>query len=144
MYVKCLEQAIYAHTGGDWETCRTLNPSWDNVATAIGCLDKFERPYVFLWATDEEDAMNHDDSSVLEIMGGAGDYWLAGTMHGYFQRRLCFPGRGSSEVAVWTSDQGFADAEKHICDNLEVVLQITRYYFDNGAFDPSQPWESIP
>jgi hypothetical protein len=50
------------------------------------------------------------------------------------------PERGDEEVAVWTSDQGFADAERHICRDLEAVIRAARYYDEHGGFDPSLPW----
>ena len=47
----------------------------------------------------------------LTIMGGEGVYWLALSAGKYDQLRLFDPNKGSHEIKVWTSDQGFADEE---------------------------------
>ena len=79
----------------------------------------------------------------MEIMGGEGACWLAVTAEGGpFQRRLLDPAGGDEEVQVWTSDQGFADAERHICRDVEAVVRAARYYADHGGPDPSLPWEA--
>ena len=77
----------------------------------------------------------------VEVMGGDGAYWLAGTFGGYFQRRLDYPERGEQAVEVWTSDQGFADTERHVCRDVEAAIRAARYYAERGGFDPSLRWE---
>lgn len=43
---------------------------------------------------------------------------------------------------VWTSDQGFADAERHICRDVEAVVRAAKHYCEHsGELDPSLPWE---
>ena len=44
-------------------------------------------------------------------------------------------------MMVWTSDQGFGDAERHICRDIEVAVRAARYYAETGGFDPSVLWE---
>ena len=65
----------------------------------------------------------------------------AGSFDGYFQRRFLNPEGGDEDVLVWTSDQGFGDAARHICRDIEVVLRAARYYAENGGFDPAVTWE---
>ena len=144
MHIKCLDRTIYGPNGRGWKSHKTPAPAWAEIEFAVRALDQFQHPFIHLWAADDEQSQNYDDSDVLEIMGGLNAYWLAGTMNGFFQRRLHYPEFGTTEIPVWTSDQGFADAEKHICRDIDVVLQITRYYHDNGTFDPSIQWEPNP
>lgn len=144
MHVKCLDYTEYGPTGWGWKSHKLPDPSWDDVDQAIRRLDRFQYPFLHLWSTDDESKQNYDDCGVFEIMGGKGTYWLAGTFDGYFQRRLDYPERGEVEVDVWESDQGFADAERHICRDIEKVIQSAKYYFENGGFDPSLNWESMP
>jgi hypothetical protein len=141
VHVMCLEFVVYAPSAWDWKSHKIANPSWDEIEHAIRRLDCHEHPWLFLWATQDETKQNHNDGELLEIMGGKGSYWIAGTFDGYFQRRLDCPDKGEQEVAVWTSDQGFADAERHICRDVELVLNAAKFYYNHGGFDPSLTWD---
>jgi hypothetical protein len=140
MHVKCLDYIVYGPTGWGWKCHKVPNPSWGEVEQAIRRLDRFEYPSVSLWATEDQSKHNYDEGELFEVMGGKGAYWLAGTFEGYFQRRLDYPEQGEAEVPVWTSDQGFADAERHICHDIEAVIRAARYYYEQGGFDPSLKW----
>jgi hypothetical protein len=142
MHVKCLDYTVYGPTGWGWKSHKVANPSWEDVEKAIRRLDCFEYPFLHLWTTEDESKHTYDDGGLFEIMGGNGAWWLAGTFDGYFQRRLDYPEQGEAEVAVWTSDQGFADAERHICHDVEVAIRAARYFYDHGDFDPSLKWGS--
>lgn len=140
MHVKCLEYIVYGPSGWGWKSHKVLHPCWDDVEKAIRRLNRFEFPYPLLWATDDEKMHSHNDGCLLEVMGGEGSYWLAGTFDGHFQRRLDYPDQGEAETEVWTSDQGFADAERHICHDVEAVIRAAHFFCVHGGFDPSLPW----
>jgi hypothetical protein len=141
MHVKCLEYVVYGPTGWGWKSHKIWNPSWDEIDHAIRRLDRFCYPFAWLWATEDERKQTIDGTGeLLEVVGGEGVYWLACSMDGYFQRRIDYPERGEAEVAVWTSDQGLSDAERHICRDLEAVIRAARYYCEHGGFDPSLQW----
>ncbi len=141
MHVKCLEWIVYGPSGRGWKSEKICFPLWSDIETAVRRLDRFRYPFAFLWETEEEDKQTIDGiGQVLEIMGGEGAWWLAGSFEGYFQRRIDYPERGEQEVLVWTSDQGFADAERHICRDIEVVVEAARYFADHGGFDPALQW----
>jgi hypothetical protein len=114
MHVKCLEWVVYGPTGWGWKAHKLWHPAWDDIELAIRRLDRFQHPFAWLWHTEDESKQTIDGTGeVLEVMGGEGVWWLAGSFEGYFQRRIDYPERGEQEVQVWTSDQGFADAERH-------------------------------
>jgi hypothetical protein len=95
-----------------------------------------------LWATEDESKHTIDGAGeLLEVMGGKGIYWLAGSFDEHFQRRLDYPERGETLVPIWTSDQGFDDARRHTCEDIEAVIKAARYYYEHGGFDPSLKWE---
>jgi len=145
MYVKCLDWVIYAPTGWDWKSHKLWQPAWDDIDCAIRRLDRFQYPFVWLWGTEDESKHALDGTAeVLQIVGGEGVWWLAGSFEERFQRRIDYPERGEREVQVWTSDQGFADAERHICRDIEVVVHAARYYAEHGGFDPTLRWEEGP
>src|SRR5258707_1203541 len=146
MHVQVLEYIEYPD--GNKEPYRShsvLYPSWEEIEAAIRRLDQHRFPFLFLWPTTDE-ALHEitgacEECEVFEVMGGEGGWWLAGTFDGYFQRRIDYPERGEQEVDVWTSDQGFADAARHICRDIEAVIRAAHYYAEQGGFDPSLSWE---
>ena len=143
MHAKVLDVVEYAEDGMRHRTSKTVHPAWGEIEAAIRRLDRFRFPFLFLWPT--EDAKKHfvdGYCEVFEVMGGEGVYWDAGSFDGYFQRRYLNPEGGKKDITVWTSDQGFGAAEKHICRDIEVVLRAARYYAEHGGFDPSVSWES--
>lgn len=141
MKVRVLEYIEYP-PGEHWRAVKVPGPTWADIEAAIRRLDRHRFPFLFLWpSADEAEHEVSGDYDAFEVMGGQGVWWLAGTFGGYFQRRLDFPGRGGQEVPVWTSDQGFADADRHICRDVEAVVRAARYFAEHGGFDPSLPWE---
>lgn len=141
MHIKCLEWVVYGPTGWGWKAEKVWYPTWDVVEQAIRRLDQFRYPFVWLWETEDESQQAIDGiGQLLEVMGGEGVWWLAGSFEGYFQRRLDYPERGEQEVRIWTSDQGYGDAERHVCRDIEAVVRAARYYADHGGFDPSLQW----
>jgi hypothetical protein len=78
----------------------------------------------------------------LDIMGGPGAYWFAGSFKGHFQRRYANATGGSVKIEVWTSDQGFAAEERYICKEIQVVIRAARFFAEFGDFDPSVTWEN--
>jgi hypothetical protein len=144
MHVKVLEYVEYPPDGRPWQSTKVSDPSLADVEAAIRRLDRHRFPCLFLWPSAEKH--EHElsgDYDAFEVMGGGGAYWLAGTFGGYFQRRLDYPERGEREVVVWTSDQGFADAERHICRDVEAAVRAARYYAEYGGFDSSLRWEDV-
>ena len=128
---------MYTDGGRSWHTQSVGSPTWPVIEEAIRRLDKYSRPFLFLRLSGAQG----DEEERLEVMGGDGDYWIAGSFNGYSQRRLMNRRGSDAEVQVWKSDQGYADADRHICHDAEVVLRIARYFFDHADFDPSVEWE---
>jgi hypothetical protein len=139
MPVKCLTSVVYGETGEDWHFEKTFNPSWDAIVAAIDQLDKFRYPWVWLFIGDEE-----EDASVdcLTIMGGGGVYWLGLSAGRYEQLRLFDPSKGSDDVQLWISDQGFADQEMYVTYDRQLVLRIARHFGETGEPLAEAMWES--
>ena len=135
--VQRLDVCVYEADGSYHEEF-VRNPSWSDVDAAIRRLDKHAYPFLFLQLrADPQD----DPGERFEIMGGHGDYWIAGSFGRYSQRRYTNPSGGTHEVTVWTGDQGFGDRDCYICHDQRKGLQAARYFFDRGDFDPSLTWE---
>jgi hypothetical protein len=134
--IRVLEYITYEDDGWTWRPHEVADPSWEQIEAAVRRLDRFRHPFLFLRLREDM-----PDEDRLEVMGGDGAWWVARTFGGHLQRRLVNPEGGDEEVRVWTSDQGFADEGRFVCENIEVVLQVTRYFAEHGDFDPSVAWE---
>lgn len=134
--VRQLDVTVYTNGGRSWHVETTAAPTWSVVEQAVRRLDKFSHPFLFMCLSETEEADER-----LEIMGGSGDYWIAGDFDGFWQRRIVNPNGSDERVMVWTSDQAFGDDDRHICHDLEVVVRAARYFFDHRYFDPSLTWE---
>ena len=139
MPVKCLTIVVYGPTGWGWHLEETLNPTWDEIVTSIDRLEKFRYPWVWLFIGDETDDCMVD---CLTIMGGEGVYWLALSAGKHEQLRLFDPNKGSHEIKLWTSDQGFADEEKYVTYDRELVLKIAKHFGETGEPLPEAQWET--
>lgn len=142
--VRVLETWTYEPDGRRRKPERVTDPSWDQIESAIRRLDGRERPILFLWASDDPTLQMVDEfSERLEVLGGAGVYWLAGTFGGYFQRVLLDSAAGSEEVELYPPriEQGFAAPARHVTREVEHVLRAARHYAECGGFEPSLSWK---
>ncbi len=139
MPIRTLTMVVYDESGRDWHLEKTRDPRWDEIVIAIQRLDKFRYPWVWLFIGDED-----EDASVdcLTVMGGDGIYWLGLTAGKYDQLRLLDPDKGTEEVELWTSDQGFADEERYITRDLDLVLSAAKHFGETGEPLPDATWES--
>ena len=139
MPVRCLTIVVYGETGKDWHFEQTADPTWEEIVASIYRLDKFRYPWVWLFIGDED-----EDASVacLTVMGGDGVYWLGLTAGKYDQLRLFDPNKGTQEVELWTSDQGFADQEAYVTYDIDLVLRIAKHFGETGEPLPEAMWES--
>ena len=130
---------VYGETGREWHFDKVRNPTWDEIVTSIRRLDKFRYPWVWLFIGDED-----EDASVdcLTVMGGEGVYWLGLTAGKYDQLRLFDPNKGTDEVELWTSDQGFADQERHVTHDIDLVFHIVKHFGKTGEPLPEAAWEA--
>ena len=138
MPVRCLTIVIYGETGWGWHLEKTFNPAWDEIVASIDRLDKFRYPWVLLFIGDETENASVD---CLTIMGGEDVYWLALSAGKYDQLRLFDPTKGSHEIELWTSDQGFAEEEVYVTYDRELVLRIAKYFGETGEPLPDAMWE---
>jgi hypothetical protein len=136
--LRCLSFVVYDDSGWGWQSEKIANPTWDQVVTSIRRLDKFHYPSVLLFIGD-----NDEDPTVdcLTIMGGEGVYWVALSAGKYDQLRLFDPDKGSKEVALWESDQGYSDHEFHVTYDIDLILRIARHFVETGEPLPQATWE---
>src|SRR5947207_632829 len=124
MAVTCLTKVIY-DDARSWHSEKITAPTWEDVEVSIRCLDKFYYPWALLFIGDDHDDMTAD---CLRVMGGEGVWWVSLCAGKYDQLRLFDANKGSQEVQLWTSDQGFADYEFHVTDDIQLVLRIAKYF----------------
>ena len=140
MPVRCLTRVVYGDSGKDWHFEKTFNPTWNEIVASVDRLDTFHYPWVWLFIGDED-----EDASVdcLTIMGGDGVFWLGLSAGKYEQLRLFDPTKGSHEVQLWTSDQGFVDQEMFVTYDRELVLGIAKHFGETGEPLPEASWEPV-
>ncbi|MDY3555828.1 hypothetical protein R5W24_004974 [Gemmata sp. JC717] len=144
MHVRVVETWAYHSDGRRRAPEKVTAPTWEQIEAAIRRLDGLERPILFLWASDDPALQMVDEfSERLEVLGGAGVWWLAGTFGGYFQRRLLDPVRGPEEVELYPRqvELGFGAPARHVTRDIGQVLLAARHYAEHGGFEPALPWE---
>lgn len=144
MKVRTLEMWPYESNGRRLKPVKIDEPTWAEIEAAIRQLDGLKHPILFLWANADPALQMMDEfSERLEVLGGAGVYWVAGTFQGYFQRQLLDPTAGLEDVELYppSIEQGFGAPARHITRDVAQVLEVSRYYADQGGFDPSASWE---
>lgn len=117
-------------------------PTWAQIESAIRELDKHSRPFVVLAPVIDEAERFNGESDFFEIMGGSGDYRVAGTIHGYWQRRAMNANGDDTEIELWTSDQGFSSPSRFVIHDLDTVLSAAKYYYERNGFAPTLEWEN--
>jgi hypothetical protein len=135
-----LETIVYPDGGPGWHTERTAGADWVHIEEAIRRLDRCSYPFLFLGIESSFDGRHY--RKWLRITGGQGEYGLSGSngeegrYYHYVDERRSF-----NYVEIWTSDQGASYDERHLCNDIEVVLRVARYFTETGQLDPSVAWE---
>lgn len=106
------------------------SPEWERVSAAIRKMDDGEYPIVQLSWDDVESCF--DDESSFNIIGGDGVGFAIFEMNGWQFEDL----DGSDEdVRLWQSDQGYFCKRRNIIADVDVVLKLTKVYFETGSYD---------
>ncbi len=139
MPVRCMSYVEYDERGWGWHMEKVANPTWGQVVGSIRQLDKFRYPWVWLFIGE-----NEEDATVdcLTVMGGDGVYRVGLSAGKHDQLRLFDPDKGSHEVELWTSDQGFSDSEFHTTNDIELVLRIAKHFAETGEPLSEATWEA--
>jgi hypothetical protein len=119
---------------GPYTTEELLGPTWADVERHMREMDPFSQPIVFLQQRPGETGCD-----CMSINGGGDTFHVSAQRDGDWLQAVNVD-RGSKEVEVWTSDQGFA-TQARFTWSLESALKWARKYFDQGVLDPTIPWE---
>jgi hypothetical protein len=96
-------------------------------------MDPFGQPIVFL-----QQRPGDSESDCMAINGGADTFHVQVARDGDWAQAVNAE-RGTEEVEVWTSDQGFT-TEARFTWSLDSTLKLARRYFEDGVLDPGIPW----
>ena len=138
MLVKLLSIFEYDESGRICKEACVEDPTWEQIEASARRLDKFRFPFVWLFLSK---GTTEERIPEFEIVGGNGDYCIACSISGYHERRYCDPTLGNEEIDLWTSDQGASAPAKHVLHDIAIVLEVAKYFCDEGDFCPSIPWE---
>jgi hypothetical protein len=119
---------------GPWTKDESLDPTWADVEGHIRQMHPFAQPIVFLQQRQDD-----TESDCMAINGGAAAFHVQALRQGKWLQAVNVE-RGTEEVEVWTSDQGFT-TQARFTWSLESTLKLARKYFDEAALDDTVPWE---
>lgn len=137
MALALLDATEYPSHDGSWRTIETPDPDWHAIEEAIRRLDRYQWPFVWLHTVPPVDG--EEPKHALNIMGGKGEYYLFLSEDGG-ETAYVDVGRGDAAIRIWESDQGSTMPEYLLCNDLERVLSIARYFAERGELDPSAAW----
>lgn len=139
MWVILLDEMHYPPGGSHWHTVQTPKPSWRAIEAAIRRLDRDEWPYI--WLHTAEPVEGEMPENGLCIMGGRGEYslflWKDGGEIHYLDAS-----RSDAPIRIWESDQGSVRRERHLCNDLSLVLTIARRFAESAELHSAVRWEA--
>jgi hypothetical protein len=114
-----------------WRSVEIRSPDWEDVSAAIRQMDDNEYPLVEMsWANMDDGDV---DEESLHIVGGGASGFAMTNFTGEW--RFEDPDGGDEEVRLWQSDQGYFCKRRNIIADVDVVLKITKVYFETGSYD---------
>jgi hypothetical protein len=116
----------------------TRGPRWTDIKTAVSRLDRDEWP--FIWLHTEEPPKDDMPNNMFCVMGGRGEYDLCLYRDGD-EIRYFDASRSDEDIRIWESDQGLWARHKNLCNDLSLVLEITRHFAETGELHPGFVWE---
>jgi hypothetical protein len=138
MHVILLEAIHYPPDGSTWRSLKTSNPDWTAIEEAVRRLDRDEWP--FIWLHTEEPLEYDMPNNMFCVMGGRGEYNLAlygGGGEFHYRDNL----RSDEVIRIWESDQGSYVSYNNLCNDLLLVMEITRRFVERGELHPDVAWE---
>jgi len=136
MLITKLEATWYLSRWGNWQTIDYPNPDWDTIQFWIECLDRDEIPFINLLI---EQTPGDEGEFILVVVGGYGEYLFEFYDRGHL---LCYrdDSRSDRVVSIWKSDQGCFVSEKYLCNDIELVFIVVRYFAETGKAFPGVNW----
>jgi hypothetical protein len=133
--IERLDRACVRDNGWEEYTLSQAAPSWQQIEDAIRALDRRAFVSVMLQLT----AGRGD----LYILGGRGRFAMECRIVGELDRYYCdrTNPNGEERDQIWESNQGAFLEEKYLCDDIQKVLRIVRYFTRRGRPYPWVYWE---
>jgi hypothetical protein len=132
MSIHRLESTLYI-SSYSWHNKTINHPDWETVKQTILQMDKFYRPIVVLVLENANTLCLNGDKDAWHIQK------YEAKIDTYSE--AVNPRGDDTEVAVWTSDQGFSTTWQHAFNDREKVLEIANYVYNTGEFPPFLTWE---
>lgn len=137
MKIVLLEVIHYPPRNAPYRVIDTPDPEWPAIEAAIRRLDRDEWPHVHLHAVMPVEGREAIDD--LTVMGGRGEYSVF-RCHGTDEIHYEDASRGKATIRIWESDQGSVLEERSLCNDVERVLAIARYYAERAELHPDATW----
>jgi hypothetical protein len=117
------------------------NPSWEDIEAALRRLNAEEYEGVLLHLNDHR--AGEPATDYLGVFGGPAGYLVLWTRPGAKGAVLVdsTQPKGQEPVPVAQHDQGIWVSPRQVCRDLELIVQVARYFADTGQRLPSSAWE---
>ncbi len=142
MSILVLEAFHYPNPGNPrfgWQSIQTRQPNWLDIETAIRRLDRDEWP--FLWLHTEEPPEADFPNNMFCVMGGRGEYDLC-LYRDEHEIHYQNANRNDEIIPIWESDQGLDACLKNLCNDLPLVLELTRWFVDREELHSGVTWKT--
>jgi hypothetical protein len=138
MRVERLTRQCIKDNGWEEYALTDTQPTWQQIEDAVRALDRYQWVSVLLELAEEQGS--------LDVFGGRGKFAIECCMAGELDRSYCDESKpnGNEEVRIWESNQGADMEEKYVCDDIDLVLKVARYFAEQGKPYPRVYWEQYP
>lgn len=135
MLVERLDRECIKDDGWGEYTLSQPDPSWQQISDAISALDRYRFVSVLLHLRGSR--------GTLEVFGGRGKFAIECHIPEELDRQYCEETKpnGEERVRIWESNQGADLEEKYLCDDIERVFRIAKYFAERGRPYPRVRWE---
>ncbi len=138
MSIRLMKVFEYDGTGRNCAQSDALDPPWEQIEKVIRRLDKFRFPFVWFFQSER---LTENAIPDFEVMGGDGEYSIAGTSRGGKRQWFFDPSHGNDQIDLWLSDQGTSLEANRVCYDVNQVLVAVRCFNESGEFAPEIGWK---
>ena len=108
---------------------------------------KLDRRFFFEVSLTLENNLQGETQGMLTIQGGTGKYSVRGILAGQRLTRSYFDpqkvGTGLAQIVIWEGTSGSYLEEEDLCDDVEQVLRMARYFAEQGTLLPDVKWRCV-
>ena len=134
----CVLEVIRYPPDSEWKSTEIDNPRWEDIEESVRQLDRDEWPFLFLHTSSPVEGEMPENG--LCIMGGRGEYSVYLTDEAGTEIRFEDTSRDDEPIQVWESDQGSIRPRNRLCNDVDIVLAIAKFFSEEAKLHPDFSW----